>query len=285
MKYSLISFLCLVSFSCLTGDLFAQVNWEKIIIDQNVNFDCVYFVNADIGFIGARDGNLFVTYDRGTTWTKQQVCTTGITNIHFVSPENGFIITPQVGGVYETTNSGIDWVQSQALNQNHFSYPVSIDFFDTLHGAILYNSNSRDSIALTMDGGHTWTMKKASNNTSITSSIIRYIGPSDIIIVGSGSTPLETYGTLSVSNDLGLNWRDTIIHPPFGQTGLAINDIQFSSVKNGLFAGNGGTIYYTNDSSQLWQEKTYTKTTVYEGVCTVDSSKSYPYGWKGNILN
>ncbi len=143
----------------------------------------VAFLTPSVGWVVmARGGtfHIFRTVDGGRTWRSAKVSGFGVNSIHFVSPQNGWLIADAVGymggneevNIFRSTDGGETWIRvasaciqssptckNTPANENSglplHGYKVDITFLTTttgwVTGTILY---------VTRDAGRTWREQK-----------------------------------------------------------------------------------------------------------------------------
>lgn len=107
------------------------------------------FSSDEVGYgIGRLDNILYKTTDSGATWEELFVADAEITDLDFVNPNYGYIIT--IGShMYKTENAGTDW---QELEASPSSVLKNVDFVTNNFGYV----STGDKIFRTEDGGDTW---------------------------------------------------------------------------------------------------------------------------------
>lgn len=123
------------------------VDWEyRYISDKKLN--SVYLLDETYGWIIAEGKELYFTTDGGSTWTqKTNLPFQSITQVYFISPQTGFIISSNV--LYRTTNGGDNW--------SGVCYApgtlIEVSFKNSTDGYVI---GTYGSMYGTIDGGTSW---------------------------------------------------------------------------------------------------------------------------------
>jgi photosystem II stability/assembly factor-like uncharacterized protein len=136
---------------------------------------------------------------------------------------------PEGGRVFHSTDGGKSWSAARTpLRTGTTSGVFSLAFSDSLHGIAAggdykMESDSTGTLAVTKDGGKTWTIESAPSGFR---SSVAYV-PQLRMWISVGTTGSD------VSNDGGITWR------PFGQ---GFNAVSFAAGSTGWAVGPGGSI-------------------------------------------
>lgn len=184
----------------------------------------LFFVNDMVGFISGSAGGaspfLSRTIDGGLTWTQQS--SVAIEDMYFFSPEIGFTI--QNGGLYRTTNGGLDWISVLEVASGTFT---SMDFVDNV-GIIVGEDGL---IYRSFDQGDNWN-RILSNFNDDFEKVVWDTNQLGLI--------LRQFGKILLTLDGGNFWEEISI--PF----LSIwqNDIFIIPNHKVFVCGNYGTIFF-----------------------------------------
>jgi photosystem II stability/assembly factor-like uncharacterized protein len=239
-------------------------NWKLQFTNRNPKafFDAMAFWDADrgIAFSDPVDGRFLIikTDDGGTTWREVPR-----DNIPPALPDeaafaaSGTCITVQgrnnvwigTGGgaarVFRSTDGGTTW-QAAATpipGGQPSSGIFSIAFNDSMNGVIVggdyrKESEARDNVAITVDGGRTWNLVKGSLPGGFRSGVFYTSG--SVVAVG----PLGS----DYSLDGGANWRS------FGSDGF--HALSFARSGDGWAVGEGGRVgKFVGGQSQKSQKR------------------------------
>jgi len=112
----------------------------------------VFFAYGGATYDGASGGVLYVTFDRGATWTNRRVPSLEIKAADFIDENVGYIVD-YVNNVYKTTDSGATWTMIQSPPTRNYGSISSIlhisnqQMFMTSYDGYIYKSS---------DGGENW---------------------------------------------------------------------------------------------------------------------------------
>jgi len=130
-------------------------HWIKIKEDTTCQFNSVFFINNDTGWVGGKRGNtglLYKTTNGGLTWNTQWPFTTSNypISIRFVSPDTGWV-SGFAGLILKTTDGGDNWIIQKQGGYRFYK----IYFLNKLKGYAV----SSDTYLETTDGGDDWIEK------------------------------------------------------------------------------------------------------------------------------
>lgn len=165
----------------------------------------------------------------------------GKTGIFFFNQLDGWLVG-YAGGVYKTTDGGINW-EKKFINTSMEIY--SVFFIDRMTGWV---SGNWGSIYRTTDGGETW----VGQATGLTQWITKvYFLNSEIgFAVGSAGTNAGYWGVMTKTTNGGVTWSKYNFPtlPPM------LNTITFVDSTTGFIAGYNGYVSKTTDGGITWKQ-------------------------------
>jgi len=239
------------------------INWiiQKI-IPASVLSD-VFFVDANNGFavgFGSDSAIFLKTNNGGFTWTQTNYDTIyPITDVHFVDANTGWMIATVTGmnsqsKIYKTIDGGTNWTLQMELSSSKILR--DIHFADLNNGiavgGYVYSTGTFASMAITADGGETWSLQNISGPGSCSDlrfSDIYFVTNNTIVVLGK----LEVFCSEVMcywSTDGGTNWA-------FRPTGinLNVNRCFFIDELTGWIVGENGTILHTTNGGVSFVEE------------------------------
>ncbi len=200
-------------------------------VGMKIDFNDVFFINADSGWIVGDSGVVLATSDGGTSWNEQSTPVAQIlTGISFVDNLHGWV-SGLTDVILVTTNGGQTWerqtVQTHPAVGNKFDFK-EIVFTDLLHG---WTVGKFGLVVSTVDGGTTWTPFQIDTAPNLLS----------LSFVDASNGWLSTAdGRVMRTTNGGASWVNQFI-----ETNNPFNSIYFIDQNNGWVAGAFGTIYNT----------------------------------------
>jgi hypothetical protein len=134
----------------LFSNIHAQSGWFPLKNGPTSRlFTCIYFINADTGFVNVLDIGTFRTQDGGKTWTSLKIFGTKFK--FFNNNKLGF----SIGGVWKTIDSGSTWTYED-LPIRDIEFPS-----DSIGYSVGLSSDTLAvSLGRTYNGGKTWSYSK-----------------------------------------------------------------------------------------------------------------------------
>ncbi len=129
-------------------------SWEEITPDSLGFISNFFFLDSDHGWVGNRDGQLFITQDGGQNWDKVTIAEGLEEYVEplFIDELNGYASLRE--DFYQTTDGGYTW---EKIADNAFgNYTDDMMFMDEAGQAIVATSFDK-RIYQSVDGGLNWT--------------------------------------------------------------------------------------------------------------------------------
>lgn len=124
--------LCAFLISTLT---FGQSTWYQIFSGTTKKLNAIDFPNDSAGYIAGNDSTLLFSWNDGATWTQMSLNGISFSNgnddiidVEFFNTGDGYIVIDQ-GGVYKTTNSGLNWTPVTGQTSN-MCFPNTLFLFN-----------------------------------------------------------------------------------------------------------------------------------------------------------
>jgi hypothetical protein len=195
------------------------------------------FVSDASLFAGNRDG-VFLSVNNGTSWTWSSIGLTFTSVRAFVTSPgtegatNLFAGTGG-GGVFLSTDNGINWTPAGLSHVNVRSLAVS---FDGTGDTNLFAGTNGSGVFRSIDNGKNW----ASASTGL-----NYAGALSLIISGTNLIA-GTWGGIFVSTNNGMNWTEA-------STGLTFTCVYCLALSGTyVFAGTWDGVFLSTDKGISW---------------------------------
>ncbi|MEX2116561.1 MAG: YCF48-related protein [Bacteroidota bacterium] len=218
------------------GDNWTFLNIPSQLNNGYYNLTTVFFCNPMVGFVTTDMGRIFKTADGGSTWTSGyfDFQFRSINMICFVDTSRGFAIGERP--LLRSTNSGTSWFEDGRVQNG-----VAINFVDSVHGWILM---SQDSIAITEDGGDSWSLFFCDGAGDGQNSIAFYDTLKGWIASNDG---------ISISSNGGRNWTRIQGTVSYNSIYPVTTSRAWATGGNSLFLQN--RIYESTDGGLSWIER------------------------------
>ncbi|MBK7810276.1 MAG: T9SS type A sorting domain-containing protein [Saprospiraceae bacterium] len=242
-NYSFVDELC--GFAIYNDRLFKSnfggETWEEIHLSSTGNFEKIYFINRNLGWILKEDGNVLITHSGGANWEEYTTKMEGyFQKMYFSDSLNGWVLSWK-HQFYKTTDGGKNWNLIQTGFPSDF---IDFHFLDSLTGYMV--SNSSNLAIRTKDGGRTW--KKFNGGPHQTWELAGF--DHVYFLNEEKGWIVKKFMTLHSTIDSAQTWRrDTLLKGMY-----RINDITFTDSINGWIVGDGGLIYKTQDGGGSWHQ-------------------------------
>jgi len=175
-------------------------NWELQYENTEIWFNDVYFINENEGWVVGSEFILH-TEDSGNTWDVKTITYyIGLNSVYFINQDIGWVVGTY-NRIYKTTNGGNNW---SLIESGGYGGPALEDvyFIDELHGIVVGRqeiANYNEAyIAVTEDGGETWTETTSSGFKNLTT--IQFV-TNDIAFAGGKD------GKMLKTIDGGYSWE------------------------------------------------------------------------------
>jgi len=241
--------------------------WYTITTPYNHNFNAVYFVDKNTGWICADSGLILHTTNRGTDWNLQESGTNKkLLDIKFVSSKIGWAIGLS-GLILYTDNAGVSWnVQESGIINTLYS-------ISSIDSQYCWISGNQGIILHTYNGGAIWSMQNFHVSLNLTS--IYFIDQNKGWIGGySYDSVFGAMAGIWRTENSGITWELQLMR------GGVINEISFINENNGWVSGLGDYILLTDDAGINWSNKPIPET-----ICTYKNFQISPaVGWVTSYL-
>jgi photosystem II stability/assembly factor-like uncharacterized protein len=157
------------------------------------NFNCVFFLNDTLGWLGSDSGKILRTTDGGANWTPT---TTGLTTyqyvtaIQFLDSDTGYA-SSYGGKMLKSMDGGLNWQGVGPFDQQVLMQ--DLHFYSTQEGVAVGNGGE---VIRTTDGGATWDSIPSPTTYSMF----------DLAVQGNTLVACGAWGRVMRSTDAGLTW-------------------------------------------------------------------------------
>ena len=234
-------------------DLYSNAQIE--LVRQNVNgkytrFNCVHFINNNIGWIGG-DGYILKTIDGGKSWKETIIDSVDSTttwrydHIFFINDQIGWITglygggwVPAIGILLKTIDGGETWKKISGCGSGSEDlYFINPDTGWAIFRFYDWELGGSASFFKTVDGGVNWEeqsgIEEYVNTLFFISDSLGWVGGQGIFRTQDGKT-----------------W-ETILDS------ISCEKIYFEDAAYGWALLENGSIIYTNDGGDIWEEQEY----------------------------
>lgn len=248
----------------------------------NGAFQCVFFLNDTLGWIGSDTGKILRSTDGGGTWAVMQSGQSTynyITAIQFLDTDTGYA-SCYGGEMLKSVDGGLTWQAAGPFDQQVLMR--DFHFYNTQEGVAV---GSGGEVIRTTDGGTTWdSIPSPTTYTMLDMAVqgdvvmacgnwgrvmrstdrgqtwsVAQVGNSDhrsIALSAGGRAILGTDGRIQCSNDMGLTWAVT----NEGTYHTVLNKVAFRNDQVGVAVGwqtSGGMeggLLRTTDGGRHWSK-------------------------------
>lgn len=133
-------------------------SWRPLGAPPSNNWQAVFFVDAQHGWVAGEDGRLAATVDGGATWKAiSQPLAASLAKVQFVSPRVGWALPVRghQGGLLATTDGGATW-STQYAGIETYRPLMDMQFLDAQTGFLLAETNRDQAVLETSNGGKSW---------------------------------------------------------------------------------------------------------------------------------
>ncbi len=231
MRYILITFLLLFLFQSAFQSAHAQ-SWSQVYGPISGSVRALASGGGQV--YAGTDVGVFVSSDRGSTWTLQ---TSGLTSLKVyalaVTQSGAVLVGTKSGGVFRSVDKGQHWSASNTGLTGTKILSLAID-----HSGNVFAGDSVHGVFVSSDDGQSWTTRTIGMNDSTAWSLM--VTPSGVLYAG-------TTGYILFSTDLGGTWTSHAT-PMDKIYGL------LADAGNGVYAGGAqGIFYISNTGSTTWR--------------------------------
>ncbi|MCX7833825.1 MAG: YCF48-related protein [Ignavibacteria bacterium] len=239
------------------------VNWYSLPAPIGFNFNCVFFVNPQVGFIGCQNGKLYRTTNGGYNWTMIDVTANNyaITSIMFTPLGAGWMGN-YYGNVIKSTDWGLNWYNVYTV-PGYNSKVFCLDEYRTwvvdTYGYVFRTSNSGSNF---------------SYSRPVTSPLRAvYFITSNIGFVAGDS------GKILKTTNGGVNFVQV-----YTGTYERINSIYAINPFNLWAVGDNGTMLKSTNGGESWVQYYYTTNNLKQVYFIPNTNYGYCVGDLGTIL-
>ena len=235
------------------------MNWypgENLGIDNLFDFNAVYFIDNQNGWMVGSLGNILYSTDGGLHWTKINPVSSGycsLEDVFFIDGQNGWTAGASFymfnSKILHTTDGGNSWTTQPSLDH----MLNSIFFIDPLEGWIVGGRSLNSyttAIYHTSNGGDQWEIQFSENLNDGDFSDVYFKDADHGWAVGDGGNqyPPENISLFYNTDDGGETWKDQSY-----QINHALSSICFADDETGYISGHK-TILRTVDGGENWTQ-------------------------------
>ncbi|MDE2913402.1 MAG: hypothetical protein OXL68_10820 [Paracoccaceae bacterium] len=218
--------------------------------------------DADFIVCGTRPGEIFLSEDNGSNWTRANldastecwfINTSRVTSIHFDPRDDDTIwITVEIDGVMRSTDRGRTW--ELIIRGLHDNDTHDLVFRDHDDGRRIILCSTEDGVHRSTDNGATWEQLSIPEaKWAYFRSLKQPAKNSDVVIASVGDKPSGEAGNLLISRDFGESWNvcETTheANSTFWSIGTNAADTRILFVAT-IF----GQIFRSTDGGTTWQK-------------------------------
>jgi len=285
--------ILLISLFSITS-LFAQ-DWQKV---QSFEESGYFYTNvqwlSDSKVIVSRAGTLYISEDKGSTWTSQDLNNDSrrgdILSMHFIDQSTGFLsYKANVSGsiastntmILKTTNGGESW----DLLFSHANSPVEIEF------STLYFLNESLGFAGgyyrkydSTEVGYPGYFATIDTETGVKGRILDFYtgslndGRIEAVVFTDENTGFAINGTkiLKTTNG-GANWAEEYDPHPSTEAPFGIHKFSLQIADGNVIASYPMRLLVSSDVGNTWENRVPSDTSVYDGFQITSGGTMYLY--------
>ncbi len=212
MKKILLSITAIVILNSTFLILNSNGQWsQQHPLNISYKFNCVHFLNWQIGFIAGEGGNIWKTVNYGANWSDQSTWTDlDVGSLLFFDFNTGFAACgsnlSDSSKILRTTNGGFDW--SIKYTGYHIVFTKGIHFINTNTGFVSGLSDNDSAIVKTTDSGWNWQKIKTDNVRGIEK--FSFVDANTGYAAGNGT---DNKACVIKTTNGGVSWTKTFTHP------------------------------------------------------------------------
>lgn len=263
--------ICKVLFFIFTISLFhntAISQWVQSTSGTTNFLTSIQMISIAINYAAGFSGTVLKSTNSGGTW--QQLTSPSSANIykiHFSPTGNGTTGWAAGGGVFKTTNGGVNWVTQIASGT--FDDLV----FHDLNTGLAVRLNT---ISKTTNGGADFTISNYTSNALVRANRMLLLNSQNLFILGVDNINDTTF--IFKSTNLGNSWTQIFKTPG------VFSDMKFINSSTGIMCGNLGVVKRTTNGGTAWNTVTTPATNNLLGIHFTSNTVAYIVGFSGTIL-
>lgn len=239
--------------------------WEPVSFNADIDFQQVFFVSLDEGWVAGDKGTILHTTDAGATWTPQaggdpEADEEPVKILRFIDETHGWAVKDNR---LLRTEDGESWEDLGALPDYTAELAMTSPTEGVLSGRVGMGTVP-STLFKTRDGGRTWkpvttceftaTMEGLSRKVNCSVQRIQFVTPlvgylvAERQCVGSGCAPPPI---MAKTEDGGDSWR--FFMGPGDPAVVGATDLYFTDENTGFVRTTDGKLSRTTDGGQTWR--------------------------------
>ncbi len=261
----ILAFILIAIFFPLTS----YSGWQAMNITDD-NLSAIKFMSGNqIGFATSL-GNMYYTYDYGTTWGKSPISSSRTFYDFAIIDTNKLFVVGTSGSIYRTTNGGVNWNSITSGETESFN---SIDFYG--NNAVIVGTGR--TVIVSNDSGINWTsldsLLDLANIPNHELHDVEFLTSTNIVAVGN-------LGIIIKSTNLGNSW----IKISTGTTDN-IQSVNFPTANIGYACGYNGRILKTIDGGSTWSTLTKYTNSNLKAIYFTNEISGTAVGENGTVIS
>jgi photosystem II stability/assembly factor-like uncharacterized protein len=203
------------------------MTWTDLFYSTSLALNCMFFLDADHGWVGGERGFMMRTDNAGQYWTIVQPATYNVNyvqQIYFYNQEDGYMIR-DYGDFFVTHDGGNTW-------QFMMDFGMSVNNFAVARDTIIWVLANSVGVYKSVDGGSLWSYRQIPYNGHYANSLC-FINENEGWIAGTDQSLWHTY-----------DGGDTWIMEWAENNQEDFNQITFANSANGWILGQDGSIMH-----------------------------------------
>jgi photosystem II stability/assembly factor-like uncharacterized protein len=192
-----------------------------------LNLNCIFFQDANKGWIGADSGWVYKTTNGGGTWQGSNILFYNINSIKFIDSIKGFIAagSSNGGGAYFTTNSGVNWNAVQ-----YYGGSYCYNDIEAVNSNTLVMTSNNGPVIITTNGGNFWQATGLPPSASL-----RSISAADTLLYICGTNGWISRMNIQGTQTMFGGSKNNLISLSFlnENTGIAVGSFQLLKTSSG----------------------------------------------------